>query len=137
MMDKPTAEDLMTIGEMCAAFDVTPGTLRFYESKDLLASKRLGPRRLYSRRDRARLKLTLQGKRFGFSLDQIRQLLDLYDRGDNQREQRRSSRAAARERLQEMESRRAELDSAIADLRARIDWAEETLRTKQNRTAAE
>ena len=66
------ADDVMTIREMCDAFDVTPRTLRFYESKELLAPHREGNRRLYSRRDRARLKLILRGKRLGFSLNEIR-----------------------------------------------------------------
>lgn len=136
MKDALTSEEMMTIGEMCAAFDVTARTLRFYESKDLLAPHRIGQRRLYSRRDRARLKLTLRGRRFGFSLDQIRALLDLYDRGDNQREQLAKSRAAAQDRLREMESRRSELDAAIDDLRAQIRWADETLNAAANRPAS-
>ena len=71
-------ETFMTIREMCDAFDVTPRTLRFYESKELLFPERDGQKRLFTRRDRARLKLILRGKRFGFSLEEIRQLLDLY-----------------------------------------------------------
>ena len=68
-------DDLHGIGEMCAAFGVTPRTLRFYEAKELLAPIREGQKRLYTRRCRARLALILQGKRFGFSLEDIRQLL--------------------------------------------------------------
>ena len=71
------SEDVLTIREMCDAFDVTPRALRFYEAKELLFPMRQGQKRLYSRRDRARLKLILRGKRFGFSLEDIRQLLDL------------------------------------------------------------
>ena len=71
-------KDLMTIREMCDAYDVTPRTLRFYEAKELLSPLRDGTRRLFTRRDRARLKLILRGKRFGFSLEDIRQTLDLY-----------------------------------------------------------
>ena len=77
-------DETHTIGEMCAAFGVTPRTLRFYEAKELLAPIREGQKRLYTRRCRARLKLILQGKRFGFSLEDIRQLLNLYDIGDQQ-----------------------------------------------------
>lgn len=143
MPDLPSIEtdhadhDLMTIGEMCAAFEVTPRTLRFYESKDLLAPKRIGQRRLYSRRDRARLTLTLRGKRFGFSLEELRGLLDLYDRDGDQSEQLAATRALAQEKLEEMERRRADLDSAITDLRGRIQWADETLRALRDRMAAE
>lgn len=70
-------DETMTIREMCDAFEVTPRTLRFYEAKELLFPVREGQKRLFTRRDRARLKLILRGKRFGFSLEEIRQLLDL------------------------------------------------------------
>jgi DNA-binding transcriptional MerR regulator len=114
--------ELMGIRDMCAAFDVTARTLRFYESKELLSPRRVGQTRLFTRRDRARLKLILRGKRFGFALEEIRELLDLYDRDDRQLVQLRKTYALARERLAEMEARRAELDEAIRDLRAELDW---------------
>jgi DNA-binding transcriptional MerR regulator len=113
--------DLMTIREMCDAFDVTPRTLRFYEAKELIFPKREGTRRLFSRRDRARLKLILRGKRFGVSLENIRQLLDLYDREGSGRTQYLRSYRLGQERLAEMESQRAELDEAIRDLRDELD----------------
>ena len=68
-------EELISFKDMCARFDVTPRTLRFYEQKELLSPIRQGQKRLYTRRDRARLKLILRGKRFGFSLEEIRQWL--------------------------------------------------------------
>jgi len=113
--------DLMTIREMCDAFDVTPRTLRFYEAKELIFPKREGTRRLFTRRDRARLKLILRGKRFGVSLENIRQLLDLYDREGSGRTQYLHSYKLGQERLAEMESQRAELDEAIRDLRDELD----------------
>ena len=73
-----------TISELAREFQVTPRALRFYEDKGLLSPTRDGLNRVYSTRDRARLKLILQGKRFGFSLEDIRQLLNLYDIGDQQ-----------------------------------------------------
>lgn len=109
--------ETMTIREMCDAYDVTPRTLRFYESKELLYPIREGQRRLFTRRDRARLKLILRGKRFGFSLEEIRQLLDLYYVGGSQRTQLVSTLSIARDRLSDMEKQRAELDEAIDDLR--------------------
>lgn len=115
-------DDTMTIGEMCAAFDVTARTLRFYESKELLSPIREGQRRLFTRRDRARLKLILQGKRFGFSLEEIRQLLDLYDMGDQQRTQFKRTYEVGLKRLAAMEAQRDELNQAIADLRAQLEW---------------
>ena len=82
MIEEQTED--VTISKMCKNFGVTPRTLRFYESKELLFPVRLGQKRLFTRRDQARLKLILQGKRFGFSLEEIRQLLNLYDIGDQQ-----------------------------------------------------
>ena len=105
-------DDSPTIGEMCAEFGVTPRTLRFYEAKELLAPIREGQKRLYTRRCRARLKLILQGKRFGFSLEDIRQLLDLYDIGDQQVDADRPHlRARHASGCEAMEAQRAELDA--------------------------
>ncbi|PTV96385.1 DNA-binding transcriptional MerR regulator [Rhodobacter aestuarii] len=117
----------MTIREMCDAFEVTPRTLRFYEAKELLFPQREGQKRLFTRRDRARLKLILRGKRFGFSLEDIRQLLDLYDMGDQQRTQLAETLKLARQRLEEMERQRDELGQAIDELAKQIAWGEEKL----------
>lgn len=114
----------MTIREMCDAFDVTPRTLRFYEQKELLFPMREGQKRLFTRRDRARLKLILRGKRFGFALEEIRQLLDLYDRRDNQKIQLMQTHQLALEHLEAMKSQRVELDEAIADLENQLSYVE-------------
>lgn len=116
--------EVMTIREMCDAFDVTPRTLRFYEAKELLSPLRDGTRRLFTRRDRARLKLILRGKRFGFSLEDIRQTLDLYDRDGSDTAQRQRAFQLGQDRLAVMEAQRAELDLAIADLKAELADAE-------------
>jgi DNA-binding transcriptional MerR regulator len=123
----------MTIRQMCDDFDVTPRTLRFYESKELLFPARDGQRRLYSRRDRARLKLILRGKRFGFSLEEIRQLLDLYDRDDSRELQLAQTYAVAERHLEEMESQRLALDEAIAELKDQMQWGATAL-AKMGRT---
>lgn len=115
-------DDVMTIRQMCEAFDVTPRTLRFYEAKELLSPIRQGQRRLFTRRDRARLKLILRGKRFGFSLEDLRQLLDLYDKGDQQHTQMARAYDVAQDRLAEMEKQRDELEAAIAELREQMTW---------------
>ena len=112
--------DVMTIREMCDAYDVTPRTLRFYEAKELLTPIRIGTKRLFTRRDRARLALILRGKRFGFSLEDIRQTLDLYDRDGGLTAQRQKAYELAVKRLAEMEAQRAELDVAIAELKAEL-----------------
>jgi DNA-binding transcriptional MerR regulator len=120
-------EKTMTIREMCDAFDVTPRTLRFYEAKELLFPVREGQKRLFTKRDRARLKLILRGKRFGFSLEEIRQLLDLYDMGDQQQTQLARTYEIARDRLADMVSQRDELNEAIADLQNQLKWGEKML----------
>ena len=120
-------EDLMTIREMCDASDVTPRTLRFYEAKELLFPIREGQKRLFTKRDRARLKLILRGKRFGFSLEEIRQLLDLYHIGDQQHTQLTRTYEIAKERLADMERRREELDEAISDLKEQLKWGEKMI----------
>tara|TARA_R110002074_G_scaffold19354_1_gene61698 strand:- start:634 stop:1056 length:423 start_codon:yes stop_codon:yes gene_type:complete len=123
LMDPET----MTIRQMCDAFDVTPRTLRFYESKELLFPIRDGQKRLFTRRDRARLKLILRGKRFGFSLEEIRQLLELYHVGDQQETQLKRTLEVAQLRLEDLEQRREELDAAIADMRAQMGLVREML----------
>ena len=120
--------DLMTIRQMCDAFDVTPRTLRFYESRELLFPLRRGQHRLYNRTDRARLKLILRGKRFGFSLEQIRQLLELYDPAERNITQTEAILVTARERLADMERQHAELGGAIVDLRQQIAEGDSQLR---------
>ena len=123
--------EVMTIRQMCDAYDVTPRTLRFYEAKELLFPIREGTRRLFTKRDRARLTLILRGKRFGFSLEEIRQLLDLYDAKDNAVQVARAVEIG-RERLEDMKSRRAALDQAIDDLADQIAQGERRLAANIN-----
>ncbi|WP_417720943.1 MerR family transcriptional regulator [Salipiger sp.] len=123
----------MTIREMCDFFEVTPRTLRFYEQKELLFPKREGQKRLFARRDRARLKLILRGKRFGFSLEEIRQLLDMYDMGDQQHTQIAKTYEIAKHRLADMERQREELDAAIGELKDQLAWGEKILMQKQRK----
>jgi DNA-binding transcriptional MerR regulator len=131
-------DQTMTIREMCETFDVTPRTLRFYEAKELLFPVRQGQRRLFTRRDRARLKLILRGKRFGFSLEEIRQLLDLYDMGDQQETQLSKTYELAEKHLAAMEAQRAELDEAIGELKAEMKWGAAQLEAlRRQQTAAE
>jgi DNA-binding transcriptional MerR regulator len=128
----------MTIRQMCDAFDVTPRTLRFYEAKELLFPERHGQKRLFTKRDRARLKLILRGKRFGFSLEEIRQLLDLYHMGDQQRTQIMRTYEIARERLSDLEKQREELSKAIDDLNNQLKWGEKMIASmNQQHKAAE
>ncbi|SDW18524.1 MerR family transcriptional regulator [Roseicitreum antarcticum] len=116
-----------TIRDMCEAFGVTPRTLRFYEARELLSPIRQGQKRLYTRRESARLKLILRGKRFGFALEDIRQLLNMYDRDDREMKQLRRTRALAEARLADMQRQRAALDGAIAELQRELAWAADVL----------
>ena len=128
-------DQMMTIRQMCDTFDVTPRTLRFYEAKELIFPVRDGQKRLYSKRDRARLKLILRGKRFGFSLEEIRQLLALYNMGDGQFAQLARTYELAELHLADMEQQRAELDEAIGELKEQMAWGAEKLAAlKQART---
>ena len=122
--------DVMTIRQMCEDFDVTPRTLRFYEQKELLSPIRRGTMRLFTKADRARLKLILRGKRFGFSLEQIRQLLDLHDRQTGDEAQIALAFRIATDRLEQMERERAELDKAIEELKGQLAWGQEVLGTR-------
>ncbi|MDB2579148.1 MerR family DNA-binding protein, partial [Tateyamaria sp.] len=88
---------------------------------------REGQKRLFTKRDRARLKLILRGKRFGFSLEEIRQLLNLYHMGDQQQTQFARTYDIARDRLADMVSQRDELNEAIADLEDQLKWGEKML----------
>lgn len=110
------SDAVMTIRQMCETYDVTARTLRFYEAKELLHPIREGQKRLFTLRDRARLTLILRGKRFGLSLEQIRQLLDLYSKNDRQHAQLTRTSEVGRERLGELRLEREELDAAISDL---------------------
>lgn len=130
-------DSLLTIGQMCDSYDVTPRTLRFYESKELIFPIREGQKRLFTKSDRARLKLILQGKRFGFSLEEIRQLLNLYSLGDQQTTQLTKTYELGLERLENMQEQREELTGAIADLKEQLNWAETVLADRGIKLAAE
>lgn len=130
-------DELLTIGEMCRAFDVTPRTLRFYEAKELIFPLREGQKRLFSRRDRARLKLILRGKRFGFSLEEIRQLLDMYEMDDQGTAQLQRVYELALERRDAMIEQRDELTEAIEDLGEQLRWGQEVLKKRGIARAAE
>ena len=120
MMPDQFATDTLTIRAMCDAFDVTPRTLRFYEQKELLHPLRRGTIRLYTKRDRARLTLILRGKRFGFSLEDIRQLLAMYDRDGSNHDQLVRTYALALDRLALMQAQRSELTLAIDELQVEL-----------------
>jgi DNA-binding transcriptional MerR regulator len=108
-------EDRISFKEMCARFDVTPRTLRYYEYIELLAPRKEGRARFYSPREVARMTLILRGRRFGFSLEEIRQWLQIYDR-QGSREQYQVWIAMADRQLEVLDRQIAELHAARADL---------------------
>lgn len=112
-----TTDTRLTFKEMCARFDVTPRTLRYYEYIELLAPEKEGRSRFYSPREVARMKLILRGRRFGFSLEEIRQWLLIYGK-KGERPQLEAWLQLADRQLLALEQQRAELDGSIADLRA-------------------
>ena len=113
--------DLMTIRQMCDAFDVTPRTLRFYEARELIFPLRRGQLRLYSRADRARLKLILRGKRIGFSLAECRELIELYDPETGSRKQLETFMGKIAERRLQLEQQLLD----IQQMQLELDTAEE------------
>ncbi len=129
-------EDTMGIREMCDTFDVTPRTLRFYEAKELLFPVRIGQKRLFTKRDRARLKLILRGKRFGFSLEEIRQLLDMYHMDGGKEEQLTQVYAMAEKHLAAMQAQKAELEEAISELKAQMAWGADRINEMKQKSAA-
>ncbi|MEX2518408.1 MAG: MerR family DNA-binding transcriptional regulator [Paracoccaceae bacterium] len=131
------SEQTFTIGELCAEFEVTPRTLRFYEQRELLMPVRDGQRRIFTQRDRVRLKLILRGKRFGFSLESIRQWLNLYDLGDGGMKQMTSWVVNARNQMDALRAQRDELEDAMTELQALIDEAEAELTQRSAARAAE
>lgn len=130
-------ERTYTIGEMCADFEVTARTLRFYEFKGLLSPIREGQKRLFTNVCRARLKLILRGKRFGFSLVEIKDLLDLYEVGDGQVTQLTATLEAAERHHADLIAQREELSTAIQELEDQMDQVRAMLSEKSATRAAE
>ena len=113
--------------EMCEKFDVTPRTLRHYEYIELLFPEKEGRTRFYGAREVARMTLILRGRKFGFSLEEIRQWLELYDADPEGRTQMMAWIELADKQLQELTIRRAEVDEAIAQLQTLRDHVDDTL----------
>ena len=116
-----------SIRQLCREYGVTPRALRFYEDKALLSPERRGQVRIYSGRDRARLQLILRGKRVGFSLGEIGEMLELYDRQDGGATQMAASLGRFRERVVALRRQREDLDNAISELESGCAWIEQKL----------
>lgn len=125
------SEKTYTITDLAHEFKVTARAIRFYEDKGLLHPSRQGMMRVYTKRDRARLQLILRGKRLGFSLAEIREMIDLYDLGDGQLEQLRLTLKRSRDRLGALEQQRRDIEAAVLELKHDIRTMEEFLKARE------
>ena len=112
--EKERAE--FSISELALEFDVTPRAIRFYEDHGLLAPKRAGQRRIYSPRDRTRLKLTLRGKRLGLTLSEIRELIDMYEPGRDERPQLARFLVVLESHKASLLQQRADMEAQLSEL---------------------
>ena len=129
--DKSNRDRTYSITELCREFNVTPRTLRFYEQKGLLAPARRGWTRLFSYRDRARLQLILRGKKVGFSLEEIKEMLELYNLKDGQLTQLRVAATKFRERREALHQQRIEVEEAIEELEKTITLIDNLLKERE------
>ena len=113
-VEKERAE--FSISELATEFDVTPRAIRFYEDHGLLAPKRAGQRRIYSLRDRTRLKLTLRGKRLGLTLSEIRELVDMYEPGRDERPQLARFLAVLESHRTSLTQQRTDIEAQLTEL---------------------
>lgn len=109
-------EERLNFKEMCAAFDVTPRTLRYYEYIELLQPDREGRARFYGPRERARMKLILRGRKWGFQLEEIRQWLLIYE-NEGTAAQMKAWVALADQQLVQLEEQKVQLEEALVELR--------------------
>lgn len=111
-----TAPRRYTITELAAEFDITARAIRFYEDMGLLAPQRQGRNRVYTLRDRTRLKLTLRGKRLGLSLQEIKQLVDMYDSPSDTAQQLAAFMAVLAAHRRQLEQQREDIDVTLAEI---------------------
>lgn len=125
-----------SIGELAREFELTLRTLRFYEDKGLLRPRRVGIQRIYSRRDRARLKLIVMGKKVGFSLQDIGAMLDLYDLKDGQAGQLQTARDRFLDQIAVLEQQKQDIEQAIGELERTVEVVTGMLKAKQDKQQA-
>jgi DNA-binding transcriptional MerR regulator len=115
-MEAVREDETFTITDLAAEFGVTPRAIRFYEGEGLIEPARQGQNRVYSRRDRARLAWILRGKNVGFSLAEIKEILDLYHAGDGRVRQRERTLELCRRQIGVLTNQRNDIDATLAEL---------------------
>lgn len=129
------AEDTFTITELSREFDITPRAIRYYEDQGLISPRRAGHARVYSKRDRTRLKLTLRGKRLGLSLAEIRDLINLYDTAHDESTQLSHFLVSLAKRKATLQQQREDIEAILSEIIALEDQCHELLRKKEESSA--
>jgi len=127
--------ETLGIADLAREFDVTTRTIRYYEDKGLLSPTRKGQRRVYAPRDRVRLKLIMRGKRLGFSLDEIRELIDLYDVDPSEATQLRHFLDKISQRKAVLVRQQADIDETLSEMQRIESQCSQLLSEKQKKSS--
>lgn len=134
-MESGNTETEYSIGELAREFDLTLRTLRFYEDKGMLRPRRVGIQRIYTRKDRARLKLIVMGKKVGFSLQDIAEMLNFYDLKDGQESQLTLARSRFLEQIELLEQQKQDIEQAVGELQRTVEVVTGMIKEKQGENA--
>lgn len=125
-------QSTFTIGELAQEFDVTHRTLRFYEDKGLISPRREGQNRIYSRRDRSRIKLVILGRKVGFSLAEIKDMLEFYDLKDGHVSQLQLALSHFSQHIESLRQKKEDIEQAIGELEHTVKVVSGMLRDRES-----